>query len=351
MKFKIRFAQQIVGLFVLLAAVSILVIVVSMGANQRWFAKNYAYYSMFPSAQGLTVGMPITYKGFPVGKITDINLESRNEVRVDFYIQDTYLDLVIENSILQLMTSPIGIGGGLVFHQGRTTGPPLPEGTLIPALSSKEGQRIVDADLVILPANSDSITQMIAQVEPILKNVNTLLISVNQTLGTVNSALAGEDDGPLGETLAQVQSLLTEVEATLVAVSIEATSVLSNVDGITSNLEATTAELRDPTGLIPRLLDADGSIATILDDNNALYNQVEAMLASVNATLDEVNDFAGYINSTTPQIAGLLEESREAIGTGQDVLEGLTNNPLIRGGITPEMAQPATFQSYRDDAF
>jgi hypothetical protein len=56
------------------------------------------------------------------------------------------------------------------------------------------------------------------------------------------------------------------------------------------------------------------------------------MLISVNATLDEVNDFAGFINDTQPQIAGLLEESQTAIVTSQDVLEGLSNSPFIRGG-------------------
>lgn len=351
MKFKIRFAQQIVGLFILVAAVALLAIVVSMGANQRWFAKNYPYYSVFSTAQGLSIGMPITYKGFQIGKITDITLEARSEVRVDFFVQDTYLDLVIENSILQLVTSPIGIGGGLVFHQGAGTGDPIPEGALIPSLNSKEGQAIVENDLVIMPANADSINQLIAQIEPILKNANMLLLSVNDTLSTVNSALEGRDDGPLGVTFAQIPGLLEEVEATLISVSLETTAVLENVAHITENLEATTTELRDPTGLIPRLLDADGSIATLLDDNNVLYDQVETMLVSINATLDEVNDFSGYLSSTTPQIAGLLEESREAIGTGQDVLEGLSNNPLIRGGITPEMPQPATFQSYRDDTF
>lgn len=351
MKLKIRFAQQIVGVFVLVAAVAIVAIVVSMGANQRWFAKNYEYHSVFSTAQGLTNGMAITYKGFQIGKITDISLVARNEVRVDFYVQDTYVDLVVEHSILQLVSSPIGIGGGLVFHRGKSETEPLPEGTLIPVLTSKEGQRIVNEELVLMPTSSDSISQIIGQVEPIMKNVNTLLVSVNTTLGTVNDALAGRDEGPLGETLTMVTTLLEEVERTLVAVSDEATVVLTNVGGITENLEATTAELRDPTGMVPRLLDANGSIATILDDNNALYDQVEQMLVSINATLDEVNEVALYVNDATPQIAGLLEESREAISTGQDVLEGLSNNPLIRGGITPELTQPATFQSYRDDSF
>ncbi len=341
MKFKIRFAQQIVGIFVLVAAVSIIGVVVSMAANQRWFARDYAFYSVFPTAEGLSVGMSISFKGFEIGRIAEITLADRDEVRIDFLIQDTYYDKVVPNSILELVQSPIGLGGGLVFHQGRSNDPPLPEGSLIPAINSKEGQAIVEAEEVFLTGSGDSITRIISQVEPLLRNVNTLLISVEQ-------ALSGDQNEPLGVTIARVNTLLAEVETTLVETR---TTILRDVAGITANLEETSEAFRDPTGIVPRLIDADGSIATFLDDNNRLYDEIEQMLVTINATLDEVNDFAGFINGTQPQIAGLVEEGREAITTGQDVLEGLSNNPLIRGGITRELPQQTTFESYRDGQF
>jgi phospholipid/cholesterol/gamma-HCH transport system substrate-binding protein len=351
-KFRIRFAQQIVGVFVLFAAVSIIVVIVSMGANQRWFAKDYMFHSVFDTAEGLSVGMPITFKGFGIGRVRDITLLEDDTVRVDFSIQDTYYAKVVPNSLLQLVTSPIGLGGGLIFHQGRDTDvDPLPEDSMIPVVGSEASKIIISQDLVDMPPSGDSITRIIAQVEPVLRSVNTLLISVDRTLGHVNGALAGDQDEPLGVTLARVNSLLSEVETTLVETRRESTAILASVAVMAENFEDTSEALRDPTGLVPRLLDADGSIATFLDDNNALYNEIEAMLISVNATLDEVNELAGFVNGTQPQIAGILEESQEAIRTGQDVLEGLSNNPFIRGGITEELTQPTTFQSYRDAQF
>jgi phospholipid/cholesterol/gamma-HCH transport system substrate-binding protein len=315
-------------------------VVVSMGANQRWFAKNYEFHSVFPTAEGLSIGMPIEFKGFDIGRITDITLADRDEVRVDFIIRDTYYDRVVPNSILELVSSPIGLGGGLVFHQGRGTADPLPEESLIPAINSKEGQAIVNAGEAIMPASGDSITRIISQVEPVLRNVNTLLLSVDRTLNHVNLALSGDQSEPLGLTLAQVNELLVDVQTVL-----ESTAVIA------ANFEETSAALADPTGLVPRLLDADGSVTTFLNDNNRLYNEVEAMLVSINATLDEVNDLARFANASQPQISGLLEESQQAITTGQDVLEGLSNNPLIRGGITRELSQPTTVRSFRDAQF
>lgn len=375
MKFRIRFAQQIVGLFVIVAGLSLIGVVVTMGASQRWFARTHPFYSVFPSAEGLSVGMPITYRGFSVGRITGIGLTEEDRVHVDFIIQDIYRDRVTRNSILQLVTSPIGLGGGLVFHPGNGD-EPLPDGALVPALASDDGQAIVKAGLSTVEATGDPITRIIAQVEPVLRNVNTLLVSVDETVNHVNAALAGDLSGPLGQTVGGVNALIADVTETLVlardevgALLVELNGViaatgpiLTNVEAVTDNVAATTEELRDPTGLVPRLLDADGSITTFLNDDNVLYNEVEAllqttadevelMLRSINATLDEVNAFTGFVSGTQPQISSILEESRTAISTGQDVLEGLSNNPLIRGGITEELAQPTTFQSYRDAQF
>lgn len=352
MKFRIRFAQQVVGVFVLLATVLIVVVIVSMGANQRWFAKDYMFYSVFDTGEGLSVGLPISFRGFDIGQVRKISLLENDRVRVDFSIQDTYYHKVVPNSLLQLVTSPIGLGGGLVFHQARdTTADPLPEDSFVPAVGSEEGKIIIGQDLVDMPASGDSITRIIAQIEPVLRNVNTLLVSVDRTLGHVNLALSGGTEEPLGITLARVNSLLAEVETTLVETREESTAILASAAVIAGNFEQTSEALADPTGLVPRLLDADGSIATFLDDNNALYDEIERMLISINATLDEVNELAGFVNGSQPQIAGILAESQEALRTGQDVLEGLSNNPFIRGGITQELTQPTTFQSYRDAQF
>ena len=54
----------------------------------------------------------------------------------------------------------------------------------------------------------------------------------------------------------------------------KANGLIDSVNAITKNLEATTAAIRDPTGLVPKLLDAKGSIKTLLDDNNVLYDSL-----------------------------------------------------------------------------
>ena len=60
MKFKIRFADQIVGTFVLAAILAVAAVLVLIGVNQRWFARNYYFTTEFSSGSGLFVDMPIS---------------------------------------------------------------------------------------------------------------------------------------------------------------------------------------------------------------------------------------------------------------------------------------------------
>jgi len=337
MKFRIRFADQIVGLFILLAVLGLAGILILIGANQRWFAKNYHYYSRFNSAASLSVGQSIKLKGFEIGKVNTISLTPQNQVDIEFYIFDTYYEKVRPNSVLELAVNPLGIGGGLSFHPGKNNLSPLEELSFIPSLDLEQGKELVKKDLVDMPKGQDEIVAIMNKVGPIMDEVYSALASTNTLIASINDAITGHGEGPVAEMLAQLTVTTTKVSESMY-----------NVKGILANIEDITSE---PTGLVTRLLDPKGSIATLLDDDNVIFNQILIALEEVNAIIAQLSDFTKYVNSTQPQISGLLEKSKVALDEGKDVLEAVKNNPLLRGGITEKREQQTTFQSYRDEDF
>lgn len=351
MKFKIRYASQVVGVFVILAVLFLAGILILMGVNQRWFAKNYYFTSRFASGGGLSIGLPISFKGFEIGKVTKIALAEDNTVEIKFYIRDTFYPKVFENSVLQLTSNPLGLGGGLVFHQGSNPSPPLEEFSYIPSLDLPEGREKAGLGLAVIPREDDAINRILGEIDPILINANLFLLSINELLSSLNSGLAGKTSSPLGKIVADLGSVTGSVSGSLDETLAATNVLLGNLTEITANLKATTESLRDPRGLIIKLLEPKGSIATFLDDNNRLFDEVEKILKSAAESMDEVQSFAAFINSTHPQLLGMLEEGRQTVRLGQDVLEGLKNNPLLRGGITPKTPIPTTQQGYRDEAF
>ena len=318
MKFKIQFASQIVGVFVLAALVSIAGILVMMAMSQRWFAKNYYFSSIFPSGKGLERGMAITFKGFEIGKITNIYLTEDNNVKIEFYIQDRYHPKVFENSVLQLSSSMFGFGGGLVFHQGAGVTAPLEEGSHIPSLDMPEGQYLVQTGLVRLPKDEDPITRVLESMEPVLDNVRGMVESIDRILLALNEPDA--KDSAVGDLMKNLVRTTTEVSSLLRLLNTMA---------------------RDPQGLVVNLVDPE----------YRLFGQIESILSDAASSMDEVKNFSTILSTARPQILELLEEGTEAIRLSQDVLEGLRNNPLLSGGITPRLDTPTTQQGYRNEIF
>ncbi|MCX7028674.1 MAG: MlaD family protein [Spirochaetes bacterium] len=382
MKFRIRFADQLVGVFLLIAVLAIAAILVFVGINQRWFAKNYEFRSRFDSAGGLSVGMPIMLKGFEIGEVRRIELNDDNQVDVLFSVQDTYYDKILPNSVLELTSSPFGLGVTLNFHSGAGAGLPQPELSFIPSLDLPEGQDLVSAGLVVIPKGEDVIGSVIGKINPILDDVRTALIQIKRVVGTVDLALQGKG-GPVGEMVVdlsrtpdKVNALIDDVNARIVDISQQANAAIgsfgtvaataqdtidslsADLNVIAANIKTTTDGLTETRGLVTRLLDPKGSVATILDDKNALYGQIEGSLkqvqdavTGVNRIVEQVNAFVDYLNGTRPQISGILETGRTTLEKGNEVLEAVKNNPLLRGGVPESKEQTTTLKSYRDEDF
>jgi len=90
MKFRIRHMDKVVGVFIIASLAFLIFVLVTLGANQRWFAKNYLYESRFSSANGIAPGTPIFMKGFQIGRIVSTRLNDANTVDVTLEIFDPY---------------------------------------------------------------------------------------------------------------------------------------------------------------------------------------------------------------------------------------------------------------------
>jgi phospholipid/cholesterol/gamma-HCH transport system substrate-binding protein len=139
MKFKIRFADQIVGFLIIAALISLIFVVFMLGTQQRWFAKDFFYKTYFDSAAGLGDNMVVQYKGFPIGNVRSVTLTNDDRVEVSFSIYDQYQNRVREGSLVELIVSPIGLGNQFIDSPGLGVDV-QEEGALIPPVTSPQGR-------------------------------------------------------------------------------------------------------------------------------------------------------------------------------------------------------------------
>ncbi|MDR2211177.1 MAG: MlaD family protein [Spirochaetaceae bacterium] len=329
MKFRVRFADQIVGVFILIALASLVLVIFMLGRTQRWFAKDLLFKAYFGSAAGLSNNMPVQYKGFTIGNVKSFALNEADEVEVVFSIYEQYGSRVRQGSLVELVVSPLaGLGNQFLFYPGLGENL-LAEGSFVPAADSAEGKNLIRLGLAQAPVRDDSITRLIAQVSGVLEHLNSDLLGrlslvledLDGLLVQVQNALAGDNGSPLGRTFTGVDTLMNG--------SLD--PILADLKQISSRLNVLSGELTEPQGTVLKVLDGDG----------AVYGNLEASLKAVAGTLGNLEKVSAFLPSQMPQVAALLTELRGTLKTAEDVLVSLTNNPLLKGGIP----QPVDAQS------
>lgn len=340
MKFKIRFADQIVGILAIIAVAALVFVIFMLGSKQRWFARDYHFSATFETASGIATGLELKYKGFTVGKITAFQLTEDDTVDVRFTVYDTYYNRLREGSVVELIVSPIGLGNQFLLHPGNGAAL-IAEGSEIPRVDSPAGQALVASGAVTIPKRDDTVSNIIAQVNPLLTNVN-------DTLSALNGALKGTGTGPLAETMNGVAKTMTNVADISKGVSGSKDDLLggvrdtlSEVQAIVEDLQNFTSTLQTVDGIVPRMIDPDGTI----------FASLGASLKEVEGTLGNVEDSSSILKSQVPQIARLIEDLRIALVKGQDVLEALRNNPILKNGVPERVQTDSSGTNSRDIEF
>lgn len=311
MKFKIRYADKIVGLFSLLALAGLICFIFLIGAKQNWFVKKSIYHTYFETGAGFATGMDVSYKGFSIGKVKDVKLEG-SRARVEFYILEEYSEYAKENSLVELITSPIGLGSSFVFHPG--LGPEkLASGSEIYRLGTEKAREIITTRRIILESQEDSIGVLMKKVSLILDNVNILLYNVN-------GALSGK-----GETSMPIKE------------------IVGNVNEITKNLSLLTDTLNSDDGVVPALLGQNFS------------TDISEVLKNIAVVSQELNSIGGdaqvIVNHAVPEVDSALIRLNQILLEVQDVFIGLKNNPLIRGGVPDRTTGKSSTAQLRSEDF
>ena len=337
MKFKIKYADQIVGALSIIAIAAIIVMTFLIASTQKWFVKKHNYYTKVASANSVSEGMALQYKGFAIGKVKKITLSDDDNVVVHFYVLDEYIDRVTIGSIVELSVSPIGLGSSLVFYPGAS---PLiiEDDAYIPEKASAEAKELIKNGKVVILEQNDTINTIISSATNLVNHIDELIQQINQLV-------SGNEQIPLARTINEVNAILRKVSALLSGDdSIPAAAIINDLNDTVDNLNAILEDVggltNDPQGLIPKLLESEESKGTF-----------DKLYASINTTIQDLNGISGSLDSEMPQVSILLAQVQTLLKQVQDVMEGLKNNPLLKKGVPERTEQQSATPKLREEAF
>jgi phospholipid/cholesterol/gamma-HCH transport system substrate-binding protein len=304
LKFRIRYADQLVGLFIVVAILSIIILLFLLGSKQNWFAKNYAFKTYTSTASGLSKNMSVTYKGFTIGAVKNFKLTDDDRVEVIFTVLGKYKDQARQGSLVEIMISPIGLGNQFLFYPGLGSAM-LKENELVPLASSEEGQALIAQGLGFAPGHDDSIAILMAR--------------VNLLLDEINRAIEGDEETTLGRSLLSVEETLSSLPGVVGAVDTSLTPILEDLETI---IGAFSTELSNPNGLL-----------RIVSEDSEVLSGLESSVTSLAENLSNLEKTTAYLPREMPQVSSLLSEAQTTLLTVQDVLVAVRNNPLLKNGV------------------
>jgi phospholipid/cholesterol/gamma-HCH transport system substrate-binding protein len=335
LKFKIRFADQIVGIFIIAALAALLFVFVLLGRSQRWFAKDAVFSTILPTAAGLSKNMPVQYKGFTIGNVSSFELNANDDVEVRLVIHEEYRNRVRQGSMVEIMVNPIGLGNQFLFHSGK--GEILASGSPLPTVGSAQARELIRQGLAVEPPHDDTISVLLAQVNSIMENVGQIIAEVNEALGP------GSGSTEIGKIVGSLQNTM----AGLGELPQSADSVIRMVEGLLDGLRPAIANITDLTA---ELNDPDGLIYTVLDTDKDVDASLVNSLNSVSAILDNLDKTTAFIPTQIPQLSAIIMELRLTLKSAEDVLVALSNNPLLRKGV-PQRPETQSGTGPRDLSF
>ena len=252
-------------------------------------------------SEGVSVGMDMTFSGFPIGRVRRIALAGDGNVRIDVDVALRDAHWLRESSVFTLVRGLVG-GTTIKAYSGVLTDPPLAAGAERPVL---RGDATAEIPQLMATARQllDNLQQLSAPdsaLNDTLAQVRQLTQRLNAPGGALGVLMGNEQDArKVLQTLDRTQQLLARMDA-VVARADRQVFGAAGQPGLVAELRATVAQasglLQDTRQSLTRvdavLAEAQAVGANAREasaDLGALRAEVEANLRKLEGLINDIN--------------------------------------------------------------
>lgn len=299
-----------VGVFLLTSLLGSLLVLGYIGWRWDAFTPSVHYRIEPASGQGILPGMTVKYRGFRVGKVSTVKLESDGRVHADLRVFKRYENLVREDTVARLMSETM-IGDAVIDLSPGAGQPVSPGGTL-----PFERERTI----------SEVTEKLRAEITPALVEIRKMMAFVNDPAGDVRMLVANLQSAS--------ESLLQQMPPTLTAMRESARHSHEMLDYANDpkgdfrltleNLHAVTADLSRQT---PFILE---KIATSV-------GRLEKTTAALQTTVEK----------SAPQIPRLVREGTRASESTTEVAHTMKGLWPLKSSFKKNREEPLTVHGVR----
>lgn len=247
-------------------------------------------------AEGVVVGMDMSFSGFPIGRVRRVELAENGEVRIVIDVARKDAHWLRTTSVFTLVHGLVG-GTAIRAFSGILTDPPLPDGAARPVLrgdATAELPRVLASARELLE-NLNAMTAQDAALRASLANLQQVTDKLKGPQGALGVLFGNEADAKkLTAALDRSNAILARID-TLAA---KADTQVFGPDGVMKETRATVIELN-------RLLaDARTSMAKV----DAVLAEAQGIGANVRGATTDLGALRADVDANLRKIEGMINE-------------------------------------------
>jgi phospholipid/cholesterol/gamma-HCH transport system substrate-binding protein len=234
------------------------------------------------NAEGVAIGMDLTFSGFPIGRVQRLSLDAEGRARIVIEVPRNDAHWLRQSSVFTLEKGLFG-GASIRAHTGNLRDTPLPDGAERPVLRGD---------------TTEEIPKLVASVRTILDNIEALTAAGGNLQGSLASLRAVADraagsQGALGALLGNEQDVQK-----LVSVLDETNGLLASLNGLVGK---TDQRLFAPGGVME-------STERAVAQANTMLGEVRETLKRADGILADAQQISGNAKAATKDLATLRAE-------------------------------------------
>lgn len=242
-------------------------------------------------SSGVIPGMDMTFAGFPIGRVRQVDLGDDGKVQITVDVQSKDAKWLRTSSVFTLESSIVG-ETRLRAYTGVLTDPPLPPDatrTVLRGDATAEIPRIVATARALLE-NLESMTAAGSDANVSLAELSTVMGRMSGRYGVLGGALGGDEEArKLMDALDRVNAILAKTDQRVfgkAGVMDDTQAAIRQLDVVLRDASATLGKV-DAVLVEAQAVGANTRVAT--EDLGALRGEVDASLRKVNRLVEEIN--------------------------------------------------------------
>jgi phospholipid/cholesterol/gamma-HCH transport system substrate-binding protein len=248
-------------------------------------------------SEGVTVGMDMTFQGFPIGRVRRVELGVEGDVRIVVDVARKEAHWLRTSSVFTLVRGLVG-GTNLRAHTGILSDPPLADGAVRSVL---RGDAAADIPRVMTGArdlleNLTALTGADAPLRKSLAHLEAVTARAQGPGGALGVLLGNEADRRA------VSQLLTQTDTVLVRVEQLAARTDTQVFGSQGLVPETRQAVIELTGALTQTRESLRKVDAVLQDAQAVSGQLREASTDLGALRTEIDANVRAVESMIQQL-------------------------------------------------